>query len=91
MNRSLTYKEKATLKQKIFNFTGQSLGKKKKKKKKSWIYSDCQHSVLTIDGRNAIDSTILQEFSNPQRVCETGIMKIGYALSALSKHKPKGL
>lgn len=50
-----------------------------------------QHSVLTIDGRNAMDSTILQESANPQSVCEAGIMKIGYALSALSKHKPKGL
>lgn len=36
-------------------------------------------------------STILLEFANPQRVCEAGIMKIGYALSALSKHKPKEL
>lgn len=64
---------------------------KKKKKKKSWLYSDCQNSILTIDGRNAMDSAILQELANPQRVCEAGIMKIGYALSALSKHKPKGL
>lgn len=38
-----------------------------------------------------MDSTILQESANPQRVCEAGIMKIGYALSALSKHKPREL
>lgn len=43
--------------------------------KRKRIYSDCQHSVLTIDGRNAVDSTILQEFANPQRACEAGIMK----------------
>jgi len=63
----------------------------KKHNKEACTHSDCQHSILTKDRRNAMNSTILEEFANPQRMCEAGIMKIGYDLSTLCKHKPKGL
>lgn len=65
--------------------------KVKTNSQKACIHSDCQHNISTEDTRNAMDSTIFEEFANPQRVCEAGITKPGYALSALSKHKPKGL
>lgn len=38
-----------------------------KVKNNSWkacIHSDCQHNISTEDGRNAMDSTILEEFAN---------------------------